>query len=341
MRSLNPKILEHLQRDEVGQVEEGVSEDVQRFRQEISDEVNRHVEAYMEKFNQLSEGKQKSKIMRLVVGDQLQRLYHSARDKLIGTNNHENHIEQNVEKIEKSNLSYRLKSVFIDGPRSIGLPVPLPYKSLRIPSGSYFNRAFPFYNVVVPLGFLGLFAAIGSSNFSPVDTVNNTNVENIIDALYVGAAGIIAQGAIIASGAADTAGAALSAAWETIADQGRKGIKWVGGNHSKVIYDAIEGKNGAVMYEIPLIETESPRDQIAELLAPTFKDRKLRSTKTLQELDDSFIFQYSLGNKLPINQTPVTAVKQPGQDVFRLYSNLDLGEHLAQYKINPVNISAN
>jgi len=410
LRRLNEDILQYLPKADGTNAIEQVPESVQKLRQEISDEVDRYVNSYMEEFNQYSSAKKQRKIITLVLGDQAKRLgpflfnkskslakevltsyrlapYALNKSKDLGQtllnnvgfgNRDVDSVDQGIEKIVKPNFLYRVKNVIVDVPKSLGLPTPWPYplptpiaySDLRPSEGSFFNRSFPFYNVAVPLGFLGMFIAIGSSDFSPADALKNTEINNMIDALKLTFAGVAFQGLITAVGAADTAGAAFLAALEIPSDAARKAKSWFKGSHAKSAYNAIFGKNSDVVYDIP-IDSRSIQDQTSDLLAPQYQasihnkiseiaakgyemiptDRLkrlynavvqdniighlsgiLNPTRALEELDNSLTLQRTYRNGL-LDRTRVTAIRQPGQDSFRLYSNRDLGENLERYRV--------
>jgi len=329
LRSLNPKILEHLLQDGANRLEDILSAELIARREKISSEVNSEVVAYMERFNQLSKGRKQIDIMRLVVGDQMQSAYDSLSEK-VKELIHKTQTRDRKDKVQMPSLGYRFKSIFVDGPMSVGLPTPLPYKKLRLPEGSFFNRAFPFYNLAVPIAFLGGFAVLGASGASPIDIVSNTQINTLMDIVYVALAGIAAQGGYISIGAGDTAGAAFGAAAEVNVEAGRRGRSHLLSEHRRAIYNAPNGKEGAVMYEIPLDKSFTrPYDQIDSLLKSV--PSKSRKENVLEDLDDSFVYKITLKNGLG-RKTRLTAVRSHGEESFRLYSDKGLGQNFSRYR---------
>ena len=330
LNKLNPEIVKYLSKDGAVSSEEKVPEGLTKIRDEIRQEVNERVEAYMEEFGKLNKGQKQRKIIRLVLEDQGKRLTHAFSDKF-GRNGQDSD-EKVRNGVGRPGLEYRLNAA-IDIPRSIGLPVPIPYKDARVPEGSFFNRSFPFYNVAVPLGFLGMFAAIGGSEFSPVKIVTETDITNLWDILYVAGVGVALQGVYTAVGAADTAGAALSAAWEVIADSTRKAKKSLLGDHAETTYHAISGKGEARSYEIPIEGTSGSYERILDLLRGS--GFKSVNTKVVRDTEDSFRYDFTLKNGLR-RSSLVSAMKLPGEDIARLYSSKDLGKDFLQYASKPL-----
>ena len=327
--SLNPKILEHLPQDGANRLENILSAELIARREKISSEVNSEVVAYMERFNQFSKGRKQIEIMRLVVGDQMQSAYDSLSEK-VKESIHKTRAKDGEDKVQKPSIGYRLKSIFVDGPMSVGLPIPLPYKKLRLPEGSFFNRAFPFYNVAVPIAFLGGFAVLGASGASPIDIVSNTQINTLMDAVYVAFAGIAAQGGYLAIGAGDTGVAALGASAEGNFEAGRRGRSHLLSEHRRAIYNAPSGKEGAVMYGIPLDKSFTrPYDQIDSLLKSV--PSKSRKENVLEDTDESFVYKITLKNGLG-RKTHLTAVRSHGEESFRLYSDKDLGQNFSRYR---------
>jgi len=329
LRSLNPEILNHLPQNGANGLENAVSAELIARRERVSSEVDSEVVAYMERFNQLSKGRKQIEIIRLVVGDQMQSVYDSAIGKVKGLI-HKTQTKDRKDKVQKPNFGYRLKSIFVDGPMSVGLPIPVPYKKLRLPEGSFFNRSFPFYNVAVPIAFLGGFALLGASEASPINIVSKTQINTLMDAVYVAFAGIAAQGVYIATGAGDTAGAAFGAAAEVNVEAGRRGKSHLLSEHRQVIYNAPSGKGGAVMYEIPIDNSFTrPYDQIDSLLR--LVPSKSRKENVLEDLDESFVYKMTLRNGIG-RKILLTAVRRPGEESFRLYSDKDLGQDFSRYR---------
>ena len=192
-------------------------------------------------------------------------------------------------------------------------------------------------NWLVPLTFAGGYYLLGTTKASPGKIVA-VQINDYMDILYKAGIALLAA-AVIAWGASDTAGACIATRAEVLYEQARKGREYLLGSHSKTVKNAIDGKNGAAFYEIPLDTTKTPHEQVENALRPLGSNFRLSRRNHLEEREGSFVFQYTyapggLKGRLA-RRAHITAVQKPDDQSFRLYAPFDLGVTLAKYRKEP------
>ncbi|MBI4010481.1 MAG: hypothetical protein HY361_04840 [Candidatus Aenigmarchaeota archaeon] len=321
LRSINPRTLDYLV-SENGNAGQQTSDVTVEVRRRIGEEVNQRVSRELAYFEGLPDEKKAQRIIWQYIKHRNNRILHLFSDRKSKSQ------DKKTVKVEKPK-GYRRGVFFSDIPRALGSPFSLPgYSEWRVPEGSYFNRSFNLMNWLVPLTFAGGYYLLGTTKASPGEIVA-VQINDYMDILYKAGIALLAA-AGIALGAADTAGACLSSRAEVLFEQGRKGKEYLLGSHSKTVKNAIDGKNGAVVYEIP--HTRAIHyDRVIDLLKPLSKKGKI-PTKVLVDSDDTFNAQFTLNPNRLSKGNYVTAIRKPGEEFITLYVSKDLGQDLIRYR---------
>ncbi|MBL4694739.1 hypothetical protein JKY72_05210 [Candidatus Gracilibacteria bacterium] len=192
---------------------------------------------------------------------------------------------------EKKGLGY-YKDMTATAFKALGLPFAGDHNNEK----AFFARAFPKWNVIVPLVFWAMFSAVGNTDFAPAEAID-APVNNIRDIVSATAMGVLLQGLLTAIGAADTAGAAAAAAVEVKYCARKKAIERITGEHAHIVGQAItgEGGEGARMEEITIDpEFNHVHDQFMEQFGKQMTDAgyKTHSHETVRDSDQSTIIHY-------------------------------------------------
>lgn len=324
LRSINPRILDYLVSNNSNEVQQ-LPDVTMKVRRRIEDKVNQRVTQELRYFDSLPEERRAQRILWQYLRHRNKRILHFFSD------NKSKSRDRNVVKVEKPK-GYCRGLIFSDLPGALGSPFSLPgYSEWRVPEGSYFNRSFNWANWVVPLTFAAGYYLLGQTEISPGE-IRAVQINDYIDILSKAGIALIAAGTI-AAGAADTAGACISSRVEVLFEQARKGKEYLLGSHAKTVKNAIEGKNEAIVYQIPHNNTEAHYYKIIDLLLPLSKKSKI-PTKILTDSEDSFNAQLTLNPNIFGKGNYITTIRKSGEESIIMYASKDLGQTFQQYKVN-------